>query len=82
MPDLAIEIVSPSNPAGDMDAKVAEYFLVGVTHVWVVYPRNRRVHVYDSPASARIIGRGETLTDEALLPGFRLDLDEFFGPPE
>ena len=82
VPDLAIEVISPSNLASDMAAKVKEYFLVGVRRVWVVYPDTGEIYAHDSPATARIVGRGETLTDDALLPGFRLDLDEFFGPPE
>jgi Uma2 family endonuclease len=82
VPELAIEIVSPTNPAGEMDAKVEEYFFVGVSKVWVVYPKTRRIYVYDSPTSVRIVTRGETLADDALLPGFRLNLDEFFGPVE
>ena len=82
VPDLAIEVVSPTNRAGEVAAKVKEYFLVGVSRVWVVYPESGEIYAHDSPASARIVGRGEVLTDETLLPGFRLDLDEFFGPPE
>ena len=82
VPDLAIEVISPSNLAGDMIAKVAEYFLVGVSRVWVIYPRTGDIYAYDAPGSVRIFARGQTLTDDALLPGFRLDLDIFFGPPQ
>ena len=82
VPDLAIEVISPSNLASDMAAKVKEYFLVGVRRVWVVYPDTDEIYAHDSPDTVRVFGRGKTLTDDALLPGFRLDLDEFFGPPE
>lgn len=80
--DLAIEIISPTDLAGDMDAKVEEYFRVGVSRVWVVYPKTRKFYVYDSPTSVCIVAKDETLTDEALLPGFQLVLSEFFGPIE
>jgi Uma2 family endonuclease len=82
VPDLAVEVISPSNLAGEMAAKVAEYFLVGVSRVWVVYPESGQIYAYDSADSVRIVSRGQVLTDDAILPGFRLDLDEFFGPVE
>jgi Uma2 family endonuclease len=40
-PDLAVEIVSPSNRAGDIRDKLSDYFEAGVRQVWVVYPRSR-----------------------------------------
>ncbi len=43
IPDLAIEIVSPTNAADDIAEKLEEYFKVGVRHVWVVYPRQSKV---------------------------------------
>jgi len=82
VPDLAIEIISPPNLAGEVQAKIDEYFQVGVSRVWVVYPNSGRIHLYESPATIHVFGRGQVLTDEALFPGFGLDLDEFFGPPE
>ena len=82
VPDLAVEVVSPTNPAVEVAEKVEEYFHVGMSRVWVVYPNTAKVYVYDSPTSVRIFGRGQPLTDEAMFPGFRLDLDELFGPPD
>ena len=46
MPDLAIEIVSPTNTADEVAEKLEEYFRVGVRSVWVVYPRQRKVYTY------------------------------------
>jgi len=82
VPDLAVEIVSPSNLADEVEEKVEEYFRVGVSRVWVVHPNYAKIYVYEAPASVRALGRGQVLTDEALFPGFRLNLDEFFGPPD
>ncbi len=82
VPDLAVEIVSPSNLADEVEEKVEEYFRVGVSRVWVVHPNYAKIYVYEAPATVRALGRGQVLTDEALFPGFRLDLDEFFGPPD
>jgi Uma2 family endonuclease len=82
VPDLAVEIISPSNSAEEMERKIAEYFLAGALRVWVVYPETARLYAYDSPTSVRILTRDDVLVDEAILPGFRLNLAEFLAPPE
>jgi len=78
VPDLAIEVVSPSNLASDVVVKVGDYFRAGVRRVWVIYPVEEQVYVYESPALARILGRADRLEDEAVLPGFSLPLSELF----
>ncbi len=45
-PDLAVEVLSPSNRFGDILAKVAEYLAAGVRLVWVVDPAARSVTVF------------------------------------
>ena len=82
VPDLAVEIVSPSNPAFEVEEKIEEYFRVGVSRVWIVYPNTARIYAHDNPTTVRIFTRGQALTDEVMFPGFRLDLDKFFGPPD
>jgi Uma2 family endonuclease len=44
-PDLAIEIVSPSDSARDLDHKVEALLTAGGQQVWVVYPDSRKVRV-------------------------------------
>ena len=78
IPDLAIEVVSPSNTADEVLGKVREYFLAGVRRVWVVYPSERQVYVYQSPTRNSILGDGDDLDGEDVLPGFRLSLAELF----
>lgn len=82
VPDLAIEIMSPTNLHGEIEEKIDEYFRVGVSRVRVVHPNIGKIYVYDAPESVRAVVRGQSLTDEALLPGFQLDLNQFFGPPD
>ena len=82
VPDLAVEIVSPSNLADELEEKIEEYFRVGVSRIWVIHSTTPKIYVHESPTSVRAVGRGQVLTDEAMFPGFRLDLDTFFGPPE
>lgn len=57
-PDLAVEILSPSNRASEMQAKVAEYLDAGVRAVWVVDPGAKSVSVHRSGAPARRLGTG------------------------
>ena len=46
VPDLAIEIVSPTNLAEEVDRKITDYFQSGVRLVWVFYPDTGRIYIY------------------------------------
>jgi Uma2 family endonuclease len=72
VPDLVVEVVSPSDRAGQVQAKTHEYFKAGVTRVWVVYPRQHEVYVYASPTQIQVLQLGEELDGGDLIPGFRL----------
>jgi Uma2 family endonuclease len=74
VPDLAIEIVSPTNLAEEIDAKVTDYFQSGVRLVWVFYPDTGRVYVYQSPTQVSILERTDTLDGGEVLPGFQLPI--------
>lgn len=78
IPNLAVEIVSPSNSMNEVVGKVGEYFSAGVDYVWVVLPQHCQIHVYDSPTSSRILDRDDELSGEPVLPGFRLSLGKLF----
>ncbi|MDB5350599.1 MAG: hypothetical protein JWN86_1846 [Planctomycetota bacterium] len=80
VPELAIEIVSPTNQANDVLAKVEEYFRAGSLAVWVVYPDLAKVYVYASPTSVRVLAPGDDLDGGAILPGFRTPVADLFGP--
>ncbi len=45
-PDLAVEVLSKGNTAGEMKRKLGEYFGAGVRLVWLVDPRKRSVRVH------------------------------------
>jgi Uma2 family endonuclease len=82
VPDLAIEIVSPTNTADEVAEKLEEYFRVGVRCVWVVYPRQFKVYSYRSPTEIRVFGLGEELDGGDVLPGFRVPLGMIFEQAE
>ena len=77
-PDLAVEVVSPSNKAGEVQAKVAEYLAAGAQIVWVIYPMTRTVAVHESQGQARFLRDDDVLTGGALLPDFRVPVAELF----
>ena len=73
-PDLAIEILSPSNHAGQVKAKVTDYLKTGCRLVWVVDPKHKVATVYRRVDDPRRIGAGGSLTGEDLLPGLTIPL--------
>lgn len=77
-PDLAVEIISPSNTAGEMHEKVAEYLGSGSEAVWVVYPQRRTVAVHASLREARFYHEGDELPGGDLLPELRLPVAAIF----
>lgn len=78
VPDLAVEIVSPTNTADDVLAKIHDYFRFGVKRVWVIYTEVSEVYVYESPTRIRVLQHADVLEEEPLLPGFRLPLADLF----
>ncbi len=58
--------------------KVEEYFRAGVERVWVVFPGAKKVYVYESPTSVRILTAADTLDGGPVLPGFQLPLANLF----
>ena len=82
VPDLAVEVASPTDLAEFLLRKVAEYFRAGVRLVWVVYPLTRCIHVYQSWNRIQVVTESDTLDGGTVLPGFRLALDRLFGPVE
>ena len=78
VPDLAVEVVSPSNLAEEIDRKITEYFQAGVRLVWVIYPDSGRVYVYQSPTQVNIVERTDTLDGGEVLPGLQLPLGQLY----
>ena len=71
-PDIAIEVVSPSESAVELRRKVRDYLRGGSQEVWVVDRSNGEVLVHTS-AGIRVLQEMDVL-ESPLLPGFRLGL--------
>lgn len=76
-PDLAVEVLSPSNDPGDMRIKVVNYLKAG-TMVWIVDPDRKRVEVYVPGEAPRVVGLDGTLDGGKMLPGFTLAVKAIF----
>jgi len=77
-PDLAVEILSPSNTAGEMRRKVGDYLDAGVCLVWIIDPRARTCTVHQRGEAPRVLGVADTLDGGALLPGLAIPLSVLF----
>jgi Uma2 family endonuclease len=77
-PDLAVEVVSPSDTTGEIDDKVKAWLDAGSAMVWVVNPKWRSVTVYRSAADIKTLTENDELSGEDVLPGFRCRLREIF----
>jgi Uma2 family endonuclease len=75
-PELAIEVVS-SETAGRLKQKIDLYLAHGSRCVWVVYPRQRFVRVFDANGQSRKFEQSQTLEDP-VLPGFSAPVSSIF----
>lgn len=77
-PDLAVEVVSPSERLGTIRGKVDAYLDAGTRLVWLLNPRRRAVAVWTSERTERLLGEGDVLDGGDVLPGFRVAVVDLF----
>jgi len=76
-PDLAVEVVSPTNAPRELDQRVSDFFASGTKRVWLVYPEHQEVYIHGLAGVVR--RRGDDLLEDAeLLPGFSVKVSEIF----
>ena len=82
MPDLAVEIKSPSNSLAELRRKADIYLRHGARLVWIVLPDTESVEVHrldeDGEQQREVIGIEGQLSGEDVLPGFTLALTKLF----
>jgi Uma2 family endonuclease len=76
VPNLAVEVVSPTNDFDEVLQKVSEYFEAGVELVWVVIPSRKQVYVYRSETDLRVLTLSDHLDGENVLSGFSFSVAE------
>jgi Uma2 family endonuclease len=76
-PDLAVEVVSPTNTPREIHQRISDYFAAGCKRVWVLYPEEREIYLHGPGGVTR--RRGDELVEEPeLLPGFSVNVSSFF----
>jgi Uma2 family endonuclease len=81
-PDIAVEVVSPSETAQKVRDKVNDYLSSGTTFVWVAYPDDQSIDVHtlnqDSSITVRKLSGDESLDAGNVMPGFTLKMKRVF----
>src|SRR5438876_2969121 len=60
-PDLAVEILSPSNTRAEIDERLKDFFASGARLAWVINPDDECAEVCHSPTECRLLGPGGVL---------------------
>jgi Uma2 family endonuclease len=77
-PDLAVEVLSPSDRASEVMLKVTEYFQAGTRLVWIIDPKSETVTIYRSLKDIQVLSKQDELDGEDVVPGFHCPLDKIF----
>lgn len=77
-PDLAVEVISPSDTVGRIEGKIAEWLESGTRMLWVVSPKMRTVTAYHSLTEIVILTEKDMLDGGNVVPGFKISIAEIF----
>jgi Uma2 family endonuclease len=77
-PDLAVEVISPTEKAEEVEKKLFEYLEAGVRLIWMLYIPTRNVWAHKPDGTAKLYRSSDTLNGEDVLPGFAVPVVELF----
>jgi len=77
-PDLAVEVISEYDRASDVKKKNNEYMANGTQLLWVVYPDERQIDVFQPNLPVETLNINDTLTGGNILPGFNIPVRKIF----
>lgn len=77
-PDLAVEVLSPTDRRSEARAKVTMYLQAGVELVWLVDPANSTITVFRADGSHEVLRIGDSLDGGDVLPGFSIPVSDLF----
>lgn len=78
MPDIAVEIKSPSNSLAELRGKAQRYMRLGTSLVWIIMPADQRVEIHRPHSPAETLELGDALSGDDILPGFELEIRRLF----
>jgi Uma2 family endonuclease len=79
-PALAVEVVSPSDKADQLELKLGQYLQAGVDLIWVLYPVSGAARVLRRQGAPSQLGPNDQLNGEGVLPGFAVRLGDLWPP--
>jgi Uma2 family endonuclease len=77
-PDLAIEVLSPGDRAGEVDEKIDAWLGAGCAAVWIVNPKQKTIAIYGSRTNVLVKAAGDLLPGDPVVPGFSCSVDDLF----
>lgn len=77
-PDLAVEVLSPSDTVDEIEEKVDDYLAAGTALVWVVNPRRKTVTVYRPSQQPTLLSENNDLSGDEVVPGFHIPVAAIF----
>ena len=81
-PDLAAEVVSPTDMFDRVEEKAFAYLEAGTQMVWVIAPRSKTVMVYRSETDIKLLTCNDTLSGEDVVAGFSCEVARLFESPK
>ena len=78
VPELVVEILSPSDKLSDIEEKINMYLAAGVPLVWSINPMRRTATVYRPSQPDRLVHQQQSLSGEEVLPGLSIPLHSLF----
>ena len=77
-PDLAVEVLSPSDSITKTEEKLGLYLSHGARLAWMIDPKTKTARIYRSSGETELLRRDRILTGNSVLPGFRISLRRLF----
>lgn len=77
-PDFAVEVISPNDTREEIEVKAQRWLAAGTQLVWVIDPKHEQFTIYKADGSVHVAEAPEVLDAEQVLPGFTVNVAEFF----
>jgi Uma2 family endonuclease len=80
VPDLVVEVISPSDKFSDVSKKIGRYLSDGVQLIWLIDPEPKVVIVYEQGSDQQTtLGVDRMLAGGEVIPGFEMSIASLFG---
>ncbi len=78
VPDLACEVVSPSDTLFEVEEKIQQYLQSGVRLVWLINPKQRTVTLYRPGPIIHVLTSNDSISGEEVIPSFSYPVKKIF----